>query len=31
MSANDFFHPKVAAGNFHGNPNHSQFSGFLIG
>ena len=31
MSANDFFHPQVAGGNFHASPNHSQFSGFLIG
>jgi len=31
MTASDFFHPKVAAGNFHASPNHSQFSGFLIG
>ena len=31
MSASDFFHPQVAGGNFHASPNHSQFSGFLIG
>jgi len=31
MSASDFLHPKVAGGNFHGNTDHSQFSGFLVG
>jgi len=31
MSASDTFNPVVTTGNFHGNVNYSQFSGFLVG